>query len=1095
MAENILIKLSADTSDYTTKMQAASGSAKSLSANLEQPLSTGQKVEAGLTKVGTVVGALSLAVGVAAVKSFADFDQSMSAVHANTQAGAEDMDRLRDAALEAGARTVFSAKEAADGINELAKAGVSTKDVLSGGLTGALDLAASGQMGVADAAELTASALNEFGLEGSQASHVADLLSAGANTAQGGVSDMGEALKMVGVTASQTGMSIEDTTGALTMLASKGITGSDAGTQLRSALIGLTSASGPAREMMQQLGISMYDSSGEFVGLANFAGQLKDKLSALTPEQRANAMGVLFSNAAMSVGNTLYEQGAEGVEAYTKQVNQQGFAAKQAADLTDNLKGDVEQFGGAVDTALIKIGQGANGPLRSMTQGVTNAITAFGDLDPRVQQTVTVLGLVVGAAAVTHKTFGDLADSSNRFKQSLGMVLDPVQRLQAALPAFADSGHQFALALSSSSRQAETLGTTVSRSQALMGGFKAAGAGIIDMLGGPWGVAFTVAGAILMSWADKAAKASQAADDVSKSIQSTGDATETLVDQAQKMEVGDGIFKWFQQLDMEAKTLPDLLKQVGLSMSDMVAAAEGDDKALAKVNGTIQDLSHAYGAGSQKSKALQKALDDLTDAYDKGNTAAKQKEKAVEDVNKATGKSTAATNDNTDAHNKNADAQSKATDASQILTDQLHANAKGLDDNAAALGQEVDALKQYAGYALSAFDADTKWGKAITDADASLQKNGRTLDTNTQAGQANRDALKNLAQAAYETAEAHAKNGEGVDKVNQIMTEGRNKVIDYAKQMGMSEQDANSFADSIKLSSDQVNTLIAQIDKANAKPIQIKDEATKTLKNVNLAAKGLPDGKTIQITGKNKDAMLAIQEVTGAKIDDKHSTLTMDKHQYDMALALANGAKIDSKTGLLQGDNSQHWAKIAQSNGWTIDSKTGDIYANDGPFTVTKNAVENAKIKDKKVEVGAETHSFWDTINGILGQTFHINIGASGGHATGGLITGPGTGTSDSIPARLSNGEYVIRAAAVRQYGTDMLNAINWQQYATGGYVTRYAAGDPISKITPASRPDDSGNVIEAINSLKADLGPIINKYAPRLGERDAKRLVNSLVG
>ena len=110
-----------------------------------------------------------------------------------------------------------------------------------------------------------------------------------------------------------------------------------------------------------------------------------------------------------------------------------------------------------------------------------------------------------------------------------------------------------------------------------------------------------------------------------------------------------------------------------------------------------------------------------------------------------------------------------------------------------------------------------------------------------------------------------------------------------------------------------------------------------------------------------------------------------------------------------------------------------------------RKAVDNATIKDKTVHVGAEASGFWSVVNGILGRVFHVNISATGGHAVGGLITGPGTGTSDDIPARLSNGEYVIRAAAVRQYGTEMLNAINWQRYATGGYVQKYEA----TPITP----------------------------------------------
>ena len=1045
--QNIVIRLMADSTDYTAKMQAASASATQLSTALERPMSKGERFSAMGQKVALGVGALSAAVGVAAVKAFMDFDASMSAVEANTGASAATMGKLRDAALEAGARTVYSATESADAINELAKAGVSTTDILQGGLDGALDLAASGQMGVADAAELTASALNEFGLKGNQASHVADLLAAGANTAQGGVSDMGEALKMVGTTASQLGMSIEDTTGAITMMASQGIVGSDAGTQLRSALIGLTSASGPAKAEMQQLGISMYDSQGNFVGLANFAGQLKEKLSALTPEQRANAMGVLFSNAAMSVGNTLYEQGAEGVTKFTKQVNQQGFAAKQASALTDNLKGDIEQFGGAVETSLIKIGSGANGPIRNVLQSVTRLVTAFGDLPAPVQQTVVMLGLAAGAGVGLHKVFGQTAQSTSALSRSFGLVVDPVQRVQAAMGHFGTAVEQVKRSTLTYEEQMRRVGTATSGSALRMGALKSAGAGIVDLLGGPWGIALGLAGAALTAFSDHAAQAKAAQDELSQAMAEGGDASEKLVDM---ITSGNNIdWGWVQYVDTGFHTLDDMLQACGISAGTFARAVQGDKDAINQVNKALevnkQSGSQYYGVITEG----QTKLSQLTKEYKNSTEETKRNKEGKDELASSEKKAADAAGQHAQAQGQSAEQTQKAADASSILSTQLGASSKGLNDESSALGEAVDALKQYAGFKLSAFDADTKWGKALSAADEAVKKNGATLDQNTAKGQANRDALRGLVEAAQQSAEAHARNGEGIDKVTQVMEQGRQKVIAYAKAMGMSDGDATAFADSVNLSSGRVKDLVSQIEKANAKPLKIRDEASKVLKQVGLAAKGLPDGKTIQIKGQNKDAMLAISEVVGKKIDPKTGVLTLNKQQYDVALALANGAKIDTKTGQLNGDNSDHWKKIAQSNGWKIDPKTGVISGDNGPFMAAKKAVEDAHIDGKHISVDADTHSFWDTIGSILSKPFHINIGAVPGRAIGGLITGPGTGTSDDIPARLSNGEYVIRAAAVRQYGTEMLNAINWQRFAAGGYVQKYEA----TPITPNTVP------------------------------------------
>lgn len=1036
--QNIVIRLMADSADYTAKMQAASASATQLSTALEKPMSKGERFAATGQKVALGVGALSAAVGVAAVKAFADFDESMSAVKSNTGATGKTLDDLTQAALEAGAVTVFSATESADAINELAKAGVSTKDILSGGLTGALDLAASGQMGVADAAELTASALNQFGLEGKQASHVADLLAAGANTAQGGVQDMGSALKMVGVSASQLGMSIEETTGAITMMASKGIVGSDAGTQLRSALIGLTSASGPARKEMERLGLSMYDSEGQFVGLANFAGQLKEKLSDLTPEQRANTMGILFSNAAMSVGNTLYEQGAEGVNNFTKQVNQQGFAAKQAAQLTDNLKGDVEQFGGAVETSLIKIGSGANGPIRKTVQGVTNLVTAFGNLPAPVQQTVVMLGLASGAVAGLHKIFGQTAQSTSAFARSFGMAVDPVQRVQAAMGHFRTAVEQVKLSTVTYEEQMRRMGTATSAPTMRMNALKSAGSGIVDMLGGPWGIAFLAAGAAVNAFSKIQADAQRRADSYSEALKNGTSAVMQLQTNIAKNQNIDWSF-WDKQ-QTGAKSFSEALKNAGISVKTFSGAAAGNKASLEDYNRQMEKLKLGTSDQVVLGQHIEKVYKQQRSAIDEAKVSAKEQTEVERQAASERAKSAMATAGLTSAVKEEAGASKQEADSKEILLEAFDASTKGVSAQASALGEVVTALKTYYGFKLSAFDADTKWGKALSTAEEALKKNGAGLDEHTEKGQANRDALKGLVEAAQQSADAHARNGEGIEKVNQVMEEGRQKVIDYAKAMGMSEEDALAFADSVGLSSNSVQELVDRVEKANAKPLKIKDEASEELKHVGLAAKGLPDGKTIQVTGDNKDAMLAIHEVTGAKIDDKHSELTMDKHQYDMALALANGATIDPKTGILKGDNNDHWRKVAQSNGWKIDPKTCLISGDNGPFYAAKSAVDNQKINGKNVTVGADTSSFWGTINSILGRTFSVNIGAEGKHATGGLITGPGTGTSDDIPARLSNGEYVIRAAAVKQYGVDFLDALNWQRFATGGLVRQYAA-------------------------------------------------------
>ena len=146
------------------------------------------------------------------------------------------------------------------------------------------------------------------------------------------------------------GISIEQTTGALALFASNGLVGAEAGTALKSMLNQLRSPSKEAATTMEELGISAYDAQGNFVGLESLAGQLRTAMSGLSQEQRDAAMSTIFGSYAINAATMLYQGGAEAVAEWTAAVNDQGYAAETAAARMDNLKGDLEELGGSVQT-------------------------------------------------------------------------------------------------------------------------------------------------------------------------------------------------------------------------------------------------------------------------------------------------------------------------------------------------------------------------------------------------------------------------------------------------------------------------------------------------------------------------------------------------------------------------------------------------------------------------------------------------------------------------------------------------------------------------------------------------------------------------
>lgn len=421
-SRSVVVRLSMEAQQYLATAQAAG------KVGADAMDKVGKSAARAADDVGRSAGQLGLlaAAGAAAfIAAGARFDKAMSAVQAATHETTGNMKQLRLAALDAGRETVYSATEAAAAVEELAKAGVSTQNILGGGLKGALDLAAAGNIEVAEAAETAASAMTQFNLAGSDVPHIADLLAAGAGKAQGSVHDLGMALNQAGLVASQTGLSIEETTAALAAFASNGLIGSDAGTSFKTMLLALNPQSKQAAELMDQIGFSAYDAQGQFVGLEEVAARLQASLAGMSQEQRNAALQTLFGRDAIRAANVLYEEGAAGVQKWTAAVDDQGYAAETAATRMDNLIGDLERLRGSLETALIGGGEGAQSPFRGTVQGLTQVIDLFNQLPSAAKGsmvTFAAIGAITGGSVwLGAKVVGkvrDLNDSLTTLSQT-----------------------------------------------------------------------------------------------------------------------------------------------------------------------------------------------------------------------------------------------------------------------------------------------------------------------------------------------------------------------------------------------------------------------------------------------------------------------------------------------------------------------------------------------------------------------------------------------------------------------------------------------------------------------------------------------------
>ena len=1042
---NITVRLLADTSNFTAGMAKVSGESQKAATTMEAAGGKSKLITTGIAAAGVAATAL----GVAAVRMAADFDASMSTVQANTGASADEMNQLRQAAIDAGADTIYSATESADAINELGKAGLSTSDILSGGLSGALNLAASDGMEVGQAAEYMSSAMAQFNLTGADATHIADLLAAGAGEALGNVSDFGEALNNVGSTASKFGLSIDTTVGTLAAFAHQGIIGAEAGTQLRSVLLALTNQTEKQRKATEEYGISLYDAQGNFVGMSSLAGQLKEKLGGLTQEQRNSAMATMFGSYAIQGANVLYAEGASGIDEWTKKVSQSGYAADLAAKKNDNLKGDLENLSGSFESLMISLGEGGQGPLRSLVQSLDTLVDAFSQLPAPVQQGIVLMTALAGGFTALHSAMGPLNASSSQTARNFGLMLDPFQRGITAIPLLKEGIIQLGTSMLGTSTNAGTLANGLTRGQTAMNGMKSIGSGLFAALGGPWGIALTVAGALLVGFAQSAQDAKANISEFSSAIDQSGSSVETLIKKIASGE--DKTWDFGDKFATGLGSLGEALDKAGIDYSTFAEAVDGSKKAQALFDKQLDEA---------KSHMSAMQIDSINDSYGKLSS---QVGKAKEQVSK-TNTEVAKAKDSADTAAEGTDNYADSADGAATSTEDLTEAIDGL----------VKGWLSLPGTYLTTDQAITKLNQGILDLNESITENGRVFDEGGNVLQGHekqaydsQSALQSLASTAQDTAQKIIEEGQANDRAaaatqqaGDKLEQARQAFIENAHAAGMSEQAAGALADRYGLTRSQADVLrqgIENLSNTAAKGIDVKikitDDASKALDNVKLKAEKIDD-KTVRISGDNTDLMQKIAEATGATIDPKTGKLDLDKTQFDYAMAIAAGATIDPKTGLLQGDNSGMLAKVAEANGWTIDPKTGYIYANDDQAIGVIQGLNNMQIADKWFTI----HGKYEDSNGgtysssgyrPAGAMGNIPTGKTGGlfngygvsmrgYATGGrvvegLLPGKATTTmgGDNITlanARVKSGEFVSNVKSVDYYGADLYAAMNRRQ-------------------------------------------------------------------
>lgn len=391
-----------------------------------------------------------IGVGVAAAKVGGDFEEQMSRVKAISGATGDTFEQMKQQAIDLGAKTAFSAKESAAGMENLASAGFSAQEIMKA-MPGLLDLAAVSGGDVALASENTATALRGFGLEASEAGHVADVFARAAADTNAEVGDMGEALKYVAPVANSMGISLEETAAAIGIMSDAGIKGSQAGTTLRGALSRLARPTKAMQDTMDNLGVSFYDADGKMKPLKTQVELLKKAFEGLTPEQQQNALVTLYGQESLSGMMALIDKGPDSLGKLTKSLkDSDGAADDMARTMQDNMNSSIEQMFGAFESAAIVIQKILAPSIRKVADAISGLVEKFVSAPESTQKLVVAIGLIVAAIGPlifmigsviiwinrVKVAFKALSESSKLFSglsKAMGLLTNPVFLVIAAV--------------------------------------------------------------------------------------------------------------------------------------------------------------------------------------------------------------------------------------------------------------------------------------------------------------------------------------------------------------------------------------------------------------------------------------------------------------------------------------------------------------------------------------------------------------------------------------------------------------------------------------------------------------------------------------
>lgn len=679
------IKPTADTGGVEklqSAVKSAEQSADGLARKKIRPEVDESGVDKGFKSIATKAAGAAAAVGAAfsvvdfgksVMRAGNEFQSQMNTLTAVSGASAQQLALVQAKARELGSATdltATSASDAAAAMTELAKGGFTVDQAMSAA-KGTLQLASAAQLDAAQAATIQSQALQSFGLGAEHAARVSDILAGAANASSAEMTGIAQGMQQAGTVSKQFGLTIDDTATALAMFANAGIQGSDAGTLLKTAMLSLTDQGKPAQQAIEQLGLTVYDAQGKFVGMSSLMGQLQVASQNMTEEQYQAATATLFGSDAMRMAGIAAQQGSEGFDTLKEAVTRQGQAAEVAAAQTQGLPGALERWENTLEDlqlgvfdaiqdelvgvanagvdmvdalqpgieSVAKAAASAAGDVLKLATAVAEAPQGFKDLAVGVGEFALVLAAlnsgpaqtvfekISTGAKTTKGAFATVSAAAREASTQYGaqaMVLRQVAAEQSVLAKTAATSQERATAFwaAHDAKWAAGAATAKAHGAAIGGAFKSIGSSaksglgsVVNMLGGPWMMGFAAATAAVTTFVSAGRAVEAANEQVAISARKAAEAQKDLRLAAAGTEgslSGDALSAAETMVAGSLAEITEKGKAANKIFGSVRTAIDEVGVGTTLLNGVTRDATNEYQAALDSARSFgdqQKALD------------------------------------------------------------------------------------------------------------------------------------------------------------------------------------------------------------------------------------------------------------------------------------------------------------------------------------------------------------------------------------------------------------------------------------------------------------------------------------------------------